>query len=172
MSQLYSYYQVWYNYNCLGYSFFVAQDAVFLFDNIIESYYPSRNRVCAVNKLQRAFDLDTQSTGAVFAFVQSNRKEKAQVTEAPEPLKGLTYMSVKTVSMIARLKAAVNTRIPILSQPIPSKSSGNYLASDLMFLSLVRRDEPGLSSLFPLMAASIVDALMPGAASPLFSKRS
>lgn len=75
----------WYNNNCLGHSFFLAQDAVFLFDNFIKRHYLNRNRVCAVNKLQRAFGLDIQSTDAVFAFVQSNRK--AQALRAPEPWK-------------------------------------------------------------------------------------
>ena len=83
MRQLYKCSEKWYNNNCLGHSFFVAQDAVFLFDNIVKSNYLNKDRACAVNKLQRAFDLDTQSTGAVFAFVQSNRKEKAQVLVTP-----------------------------------------------------------------------------------------
>lgn len=75
-------------------------------------------------------------------------------------------MSVKTGGMIAAFKVTVN--IPNISQSFPTEESpGNFSASDSILLSLVRRDEPGLSSLFPLLAASIVDSLLSGAASSL-----
>ncbi len=63
----------------------------------------------------------------------------------------------------------VNARIPILSQSIPKEFPDNTLpvASDSILSFLVRLITPGLSALFPLMAASIVVPLLPGAASSL-----
>ena len=61
----------------------------------------------------------------------------------------------------------VNTRIPKFIPTIPNEESpGNFLASDSIFSLLSRRDELGLSTLFPLIAAPIVASLLPGAALP------
>ena len=83
-------------------------------------------------------------------------------------------MSAKKTAerMIAHLKVAVN--IPNISQSFPKEFPDNTLpvASDSILSFLVRLEVPGLSSMFPLMAASGVGTLMSGAASPLFSKRS
>ena len=81
-------------------------------------------------------------------------------------------MSVKTVSMIAHLKAAVN--IPNISQGFPNlEFPGNTLpvVSDSVLSFLSRLEVPGLSSMFPLMAASGVGSSLSGAASSLEVQR-
>ncbi len=77
-------------------------------------------------------------------------------------------MNVKKTArrMIPALPAAVKILSQMLSQYIPNEESpGNSFASDSLSF-LTRLITPGLSALFPLIAAPIIDALLPGAASP------
>ncbi len=112
---------------------------------------------------------DKAKRGCGFYFVQLNRK--AQALLSPELLED-HGMNVKKTAypMIAPLPVAVKS-YPKFFPTIPNEESpGNYSASDSLSF-LTRHDEPGLSPLFPLLAASIVVSLMSGAASPI-SKRS
>ena len=75
-------------------------------------------------------------------------------------------MNVKKT--IARMIPAFKVAVKKVSQSfptIPSEFSDNFLVSDSILLSLARLITPGLSSLFPLLAASIVDPPLSGAAS-------
>ncbi len=164
MSQLYNLRGICYNYNCLGHSFFLAQDAVFLFDNIVKSHYLNRNRACAVNKLQRAFGLDIQSTGAVFAFVPKDQIQTERPTQMlggeSEPLERSIEMSPTDNSILSQNDSPVN----IPTQEFPGGPSPRPVSDSILSL-LARRDEPGRSTLFPLLAASIVASSLFGAAS-------
>ncbi len=127
MSQLYNLGGICYNNNCLGHSFFLAQDAVFLFDNIVKRYYLNRNRACAVNKLQRAFGLDIQSTGAVFAFVPKDQIQTERPTQMlggeSEPLERSIEMSPTDDVILSQNDPLVNSKNKKLNteiwKPIP-----------------------------------------------------
>ena len=83
-------------------------------------------------------------------------------------------MSAKKTAerMIAHLKVAVN--IPNISQSFPNlEFPDNTLpvVGDSILSFLARLEVPGLSSMFPLMAAPGVGTLMSGAASSLEGTR-
>ncbi len=92
-------------------------------------------------------------------------------------------MSVKKTArrMIAALPVAVkkvSQSFPTIpNEESPGGPSPRPDSDSILSLPLATRDEPGLSALFPLLAVSIIDSLMVGAATPyeqlkLFSERS
>ena len=90
----------------------------------------------------------------------------AHIVQSPEPLEDHGMNVKKTAcSMIAAFKLAVN--IPTIPKEFPGGPSPRPVRDSILSLLLARRDEPGLSTLFPLLAASIVASLLFGAASSL-----
>ena len=89
MRQLYSHCQTWYNY-CSAET--KRLSGLFLLPNSFNTIILVN--LAAASKGPRLFvsaPTDKAKRGCGFYFVQSNRKEKAQVTQAPEPLKWFTY---------------------------------------------------------------------------------
>ncbi len=166
MRQLYSYSEKWYNISSAETN---RLSGLFLLPN-------SFNTIILVNLaaaskgpgLFVSAPTDKAKRGCGFYFAQLNRK--AQAIQAPEPLEDHGMNVKKTAErMIAALPVVVKKLSQMLSQVFPKESPGGPslrpASNSILSLLLARLKYPGLSALFPPLAASIVDTSLSGAAS-------